>query len=366
MPGAGPVGIISPMGTVTHVIDAETRRDMLRQLARLRRRGDRVVSIGAAPGHARLGGVEPVHRPLGSATAAGWRLGDRPGSDTDALHAWSPDALRAAREAGLATGLPVVVSLPAAPRGAELADLQRLIGAGLASVTVPTHADASALRRADLPAGMLHVLPPAAEPAGEDAGALGAAARAELDIGEADVCFAVTQPMVRGAGHDLAAWAHGIVRQVRGGVPLIFHGGGPLADSVRFFAGTTGYDDEHHFVGDAMDLRAALAAADAAAVFQRRPVGTHALAEAIAAGLPVAAAATPAAVELAGGGRDALLVPPDDPRAAAGAMLRLIEEGELRDRLGAAAAAAAQRFAPDAARKTLQNIYAAAGAATVY
>ena len=55
--------------------------------------------------------------------------------------------------------------------------------------------------------------------------------------------------------------------------------------------------------------------------------------QAIACGTPLVTADTPAARELLSDGTSALLVPPDDPAALAGAVRRLAADGALRERL---------------------------------
>ena len=58
--------------------------------------------------------------------------------------------------------------------------------------------------------------------------------------------------------------------------------------------------------------------------------------QALACGTPLVTADTPAARELLVDGESALLVPPGDPEALAGALHRLAAEPELAPRLGAA------------------------------
>lgn len=69
-----------------------------------------------------------------------------------------------------------------------------------------------------------------------------------------------------------------------------------------------------------------------------------ALLEAMAAGRPIVATSVGAAPDLLRDGREALLVPPDDPAALVAAIARLRREPELRERLGVAAREVAERF----------------------
>jgi glycosyltransferase involved in cell wall biosynthesis len=70
-----------------------------------------------------------------------------------------------------------------------------------------------------------------------------------------------------------------------------------------------------------------------------RSTGQVALLEAMAYGKPVVASAVAGVADYVEDGRNALVVPPEDPRAMREAIRRLAEDGELRQRLGAAARA---------------------------
>jgi glycosyltransferase involved in cell wall biosynthesis len=63
------------------------------------------------------------------------------------------------------------------------------------------------------------------------------------------------------------------------------------------------------------------------------------LLEAAAMGRPLIATDVPGCREIARGGVNALLVPPDDPGALAAALERLADDAELRRRFGAASRA---------------------------
>jgi glycosyltransferase-like protein len=80
--------------------------------------------------------------------------------------------------------------------------------------------------------------------------------------------------------------------------------------------------------------------------------------EAMAARLPVVATDIPVFREYLTAGEDALLVPPADPPALAGAMRSLVEDEPLRDRLRAAGARVASRFTWEAAASRHQALYA--------
>jgi glycosyltransferase-like protein len=107
------------------------------------------------------------------------------------------------------------------------------------------------------------------------------------------------------------------------------------------------------------------AAADALAFPSLKEGWGLAVLEAMAAGLPVVTSDLPVFREYLVPGQDALLVRPEDPDALAAAMLSLVEDRELRDRLVARAPAVVERFSwPATARRhrALYDRYAAAAA----
>jgi glycosyltransferase involved in cell wall biosynthesis len=79
--------------------------------------------------------------------------------------------------------------------------------------------------------------------------------------------------------------------------------------------------------------------------------------EAQCAGLPVVATAVGGILEIVRHGRTGLLVPPEDPQALAGAILRLAGDAGLRTRLGRAAAGSALKFSEDRMVEATMEFY---------
>ncbi len=346
------------MMRVLHIVEEKTPPDMLEQLALLAGEHDTVLSAGRPPRARPPLPIRAVHRPMGSARLAAARM--RPAAESaDVLHAWSPGAMWAGRELSLAAGKGLLASLPCAGTAGEVRAVREAIGPGLLAVTAPTQHAQGALIRRGLPERFVHVLPPAA---GRVADRLAARNRVRRALGIGDAVRVVVAPdtMVAGAGHDIACWAHAIVCKVIDGLCLLLPGAGERARYVRFFAGTTGHDDEMFFTGERFTRAEVLAASDLAAFFRKRDVGLCAVAAAAAAGLGIAASRTGDIAELAPDGEAALLVEPNDPRAAAAALLKLTHRSDLAERLGAAASRrAAELLAPAACRRRLEEIYAA-------
>ena len=96
------------------------------------------------------------------------------------------------------------------------------------------------------------------------------------------------------------------------------------------------------FAGHIDDMPSFLAALDVFAFPSRMEGRSNALAEAIAAGLPIVASDIPGNDELIEHGKTGLLVPPENPEALANAIKKLIEDKDLAKKLASASAAFAE------------------------
>lgn len=350
------------MVQVLHVIDPTTPAYMRRQMELLAGPDGTVASVGLPPdGVSARGCHYALRRALNSDWLAGVALSG-PAGRAKLVHAWGLRACQAARVAGWLQGRRVLLSLPCVPGNNQVEWLVSRASRGALDVTVPTVGARERLVRRGMPERAVHVLPPTARAPGDTA-ARRQRAREQLGLRTGEFLLVAPSEMTRAAGHRMASWAHAILRRIESGVFLLMPGAGPDERGIRSFVVTTGYAGEVFFPGDAMDTADALAAADAAVFFHERDCGVGALAWAMAAGLPVAAARTPDLAECAPDDVAGLLAEPHDPRQASSAILRIMQDARLRQRLGQEAARrAGERFAPDVVRERLRTIYAAVGA----
>ena len=84
------------------------------------------------------------------------------------------------------------------------------------------------------------------------------------------------------------------------------------------------------------------------------------LLEAMAAQTPIVASDIPGYRQVARAGREALLVPPGDAGALAGALIRVLTDGALADRLVEAGDARAVEFSMERLAERYLELYAAA------
>lgn len=105
---------------------------------------------------------------------------------------------------------------------------------------------------------------------------------------------------------------------------------------LRALAHTLGLGDTLQFLGDRANVPDLLAALDVFVWLSRGEGMPHVISEAGLAGVATIATPDPGALQQIADGHTGLLVPHDDPAAAAAAILRLIRAPRLRLRLGAA------------------------------
>jgi len=346
------------MTRTVHIIDAATSRDCLLCLALLAGRDDLLVSVGPAPRRLPEGMVaKAVHQPMGLAALCGHRIGSLVG-DIQFVHAWSEAATAAGAMVAAARSVPLLRTLASLPTtGAELSAILKQLRRSQLAVSVPTEAARRELVRLGAAERSVAVL---RSPASSlDTCAMRQRTREQLGLGDAETLLVAPAEMTRDSGHKYAAWIHGLLRHGGLAVKLLLPAGGPNERYVRSFAATTGFDNELFFTEGRFTLSEALAAGDVAVFPVERDCGVGALAAAMAAGMPIVATATPDTAELAPHNEAALLVAPRDPRAAGAAIISLLEDQALAQRLASSARQrAAGLFDVEACRAQLGQIYA--------
>lgn len=140
---------------------------------------------------------------------------------------------------------------------------------------------------------------------------------------------------------------------------LVIVGDGPLRGAVEARAAERGFADRVVLPGIRRDVPALLRAFDVFALSSRWEGLPRVFPQAMAAGLPVVATDVAGAVDIVEPGRTGFLVPPGDPAALAGAILRLAADAPLRRRLGEAARSAVDAFSAERMVRQLEDVYTA-------
>src|SRR5207253_10037742 len=133
------------------------------------------------------------------------------------------------------------------------------------------------------------------------------------------------------------------------GVTLVIAGDGDERAPLEQRASELGLGDRVRFLGAQPRARIVelFRAADASILSSSWENFPHTVVEALAAGTPVLATSTGGVAEVVTDGVNGLLVEPGDPHAFAEMLRRFFADGELRDRLRAAAAPSVEQYAPE-------------------
>lgn len=160
-------------------------------------------------------------------------------------------------------------------------------------------------------------------------------------------------------GHDVLLEAFASVADSHDDLELIVVGDGELRPGLEDMAAKLGIASKVRWVGEQGDVPSWLRRFDIAVLASRSEGMPNVLLEYMAAGLPVVASDVAGVGEiLRANGEHGLLVPPDDPRALASAITRLVEDFELRRSLGRAARERAQAFSMGAMTESVVSLYA--------
>lgn len=183
--------------------------------------------------------------------------------------------------------------------------------------------------------------------------------RAALGLGPEDLVVVTVANLRREKGLDVLLEAAARVdADPRGArVRFVVVGQGPLADELAARHERLGLGERVVLAGYRPDAVAVVAAADVFCLASRHEGLPVALMEALALGRPVVATRVGGIPELVDDGVEGLLVPPDDPRALADAVLRVADDEGLRERLADAAARAGAGVGIEPAQRRLEAIY---------
>ena len=139
---------------------------------------------------------------------------------------------------------------------------------------------------------------------------------------------------------------------------FVFIGDGPQRRALEAKAFSLGLEGKIMFLGWRRDGAQWLAASDVFALTSLWEGLPRALVEALRTGLPAVCYATDGVVDVLREGENGFLVPPGDVDAFAERLARLLEDAELRRRLGAAAAASiGPEFDLDAMVRAQEKLY---------
>jgi glycosyltransferase involved in cell wall biosynthesis len=193
-----------------------------------------------------------------------------------------------------------------------------------------------------------------------------AAARARLGVPAGVPVVAAVGRFVALKGHHYLLEAMSRLRVSHPQAHLLLAGAGPLQGAIETLAAKLGLADAVRFLGPHDDVREVIAAADVLAAPSLSEGFGLSVVEAMAMAVPVVASRTGGFAEIVDDGHSGLLVPPRDPNALATALAHLLDDANLRRRVGAQGRATAEaRFDVRASARAIERIYERALAARV-
>ena len=331
------------MKDAVHVIDGACGPDILLEASRAAGEGEQMLCLGCPQGRATWAGLLGPERIL-AAIPRSTLLGARvrpPANPLDhdwVARCWSLGAARKLTSLGLWPGPALTLRLSSAPSEAEVRALRQFAQVGHFAVACRGESIAERVRRAGISA-IVEVIPPPAAPATADDRAK---SRRRLGVGDDEIAIAAPGRATRATGHRQVVWAADILCEAGYPVRVILQGSADAAHQAAEFARQTGFGGKLTVAEPSSSLGDLLAPADIAVFLHRQALPVATVAAALASGLAIVAADTPAARDWLTDGRDALLAGPGSPRQAAMAIMRIIEDKNLAARLGRSGRALAE------------------------
>jgi glycosyltransferase involved in cell wall biosynthesis len=156
----------------------------------------------------------------------------------------------------------------------------------------------------------------------------------------------------------LAAYNHLLSTKTDLSIRLIMVGDGPERARLESAAQAYGFKERVIFTGQMTDVQLFYAAADVFVLPSHSEGSPNVLLEAMAANLPIVATDVGGVAEIVENNESALLVPPNDPDALATAIVRVLTDNELRQRLTTnASMLVATNYTPENYVRSLTDIY---------
>jgi glycosyltransferase involved in cell wall biosynthesis len=171
-----------------------------------------------------------------------------------------------------------------------------------------------------------------------------AAARATLGLPSAAPALGTVANFTPKKDHATLLEAVAAMAPAHPDLRVLLIGSGPLEQELRVRARTLNLERSVVFTGSRGDVADILPALDVFVLSSRYEGLPVSLLEAMASGVPPVATAVGGVPEVVTDGRDGLLVPAGQPAALATAIGRLLDDVDLRSRLGAAARERARDF----------------------
>jgi glycosyltransferase involved in cell wall biosynthesis len=185
--------------------------------------------------------------------------------------------------------------------------------------------------------------------------------RAELGLTSSDIVVGCVAVMRAQKGHcDLIDAMEPLIHE-RSGIHLVFVGGGsPVFEQVQAYVAEKRLQRQVHLMGARSDVPNLMAGFDLFALATRKEASGTVFAEAEAAGLPVVGTDVGGVREMLQDGVSGMLVQLQDTMALTASLRKLIDDPDLRRRMGSAGLQFTRgdgRFSPQATAQCMESCY---------
>ena len=185
------------------------------------------------------------------------------------------------------------------------------------------------------------------------------ALRKKFQISDNERVIVSVGRLSREKGHEDLVQAIASVREMDPTLKfkVLLVGDGPELQQLESRTADLRLNEEIVFVGHVSDVTPFYSIADVLALPSHSEGSPNVLLEAMAAGIPVVATAVGGVPEIAVSGENALLVPARHPHEFAEALLQILNEQDLAEKLAANATIRAREFSPEAYAHRMIHIY---------
>lgn len=186
---------------------------------------------------------------------------------------------------------------------------------------------------------------------------VGSAVRGDLGIPAGSLVVGSLGRLSEQKGHRHLLDAAKIVLEAKPETRFLIVGDGDLAAGLREQAARLGISAAVIFAGHRTDVPAVLGAVDVLCISSNYEGTPLTLFEAMASGKAIVSTSVDGCREVLADGETGLLVPPRDPARLAEGLLRVLDDGALRERLAARAREASRRYDIRETVREMESVY---------
>ena len=185
-----------------------------------------------------------------------------------------------------------------------------------------------------------------------------AALRRELGLPEGAPVVGSIGRLGRQKGYDVFLRAARLIRDRRAGVRFLLVGKGSYEAPLKALARELGLDDCFHFAGERDDVLDIFPLLDVFVLSSRWEAMPYSLLEAMGAARAIVLTRVAGLETVVDNGRAAVIIPPEDPEALAGAVMQLLDDPARRLTLGRAARnVASERYRLGDSIRRIEEVY---------